>query len=401
MKSKILINSGSTRFFLIQTAEELSRRNMLGGLVCGVILSHNSRIRILAKRIKWVSRFANRSKYLQRRDYSVAILGEIFWQMAVQLQNRTKFVKLKDLFFWLSSWAFSRKAIRKMKKIKGDDSIIYHVRSGFGGNSIKFARQKNYKVIVDHSIAHPHFIASLSLSGLFVSVRTLSLDRVIMQDISNADLLLVNSEFVKSTFQIENYSNCIVVALPPIDTEVTEKFQQTAATRTGIVFIGKCEMRKGIDTLYEIVCQLDKRIRVQIMGNWEINSLVFKEKLSKFPNVEILPYSDSTRVAELLLNAKIFLFPTRAEGAARVVGEAMHAGCAIFTTIESGIHIEESFGRYINNMSIPEIITDLNYFLNQVENFEAISQFAKRSIAMQESEYFSILTSSYQKFDSE
>jgi len=51
----------------------------------------------------------------------------------------------------------------------------------------------------------------------------------------------------------------------------------------------------------------------------------------------------------------IFLFPSRAEGSARVVGEAMHAGCVPFITKESGLNIDLDAGFLINGMNLTEL----------------------------------------------
>lgn len=87
------------------------------------------------------------------------------------------------------------------------DGDILHLRSGAGaGGVIAAAHARGMKVIVDHSIAHPAFLeqALRDEYGGSGSEAWMTPDDPfwgqVLDDCRQADLLLVNSDFVKSTF---------------------------------------------------------------------------------------------------------------------------------------------------------------------------------------------------------
>lgn len=399
MPYRVLLNSGAAKIYLQQTAEDLELANQLEGFIGGFILSENSKIRGLIKELPVLKKILSRSRGLKNRKLiHISFFGEFYWQIAIFLQNSFRRKDLSSFFFWLSSKSFSMTAIRYLRRKSATELIIYHVRSGFGGRSVDVARNLGYKIIVDHSIAHPNFLSEISGNVISKKRVRCNIENIIRQDLDNADLVLVNSEFVYQTFIGANFPGDLGIAIPPIEAEFAQLLRTTNTKREGITFIGRCEYRKGIDRTLEIIRELDESIKVTIVGNWDSDSLTIRRNLEALPNVKLIPFADRIRIAEILTSSKIFLFPSRAEGAARVVGEALHAGCAVITTRESGVPVPLHSGMVINGKSISEIVTQIMIYLEADRDFDLISDASRDFIAQLEKEYFETLTTFYRDF---
>lgn len=397
MRYRVLLNSGAAKIYLQQTAEELELANLLEGFIGGLIFSENSIMRRLHVKSPMMEKILNRARGLHNAKLiHVSILGEIFWQFAIFLQNSTQKKQFCSYFFWLSSKFFSMTAIRILKSKSPTENRIYHVRSGFGGKSINTARIRGYRIVVDHSIAHPNFLSKVSKNSTSAKESKYSIENVIRQDLENADLVLVNSQFVYETFVAASFKGAMGIAIPPIEAEFAHLLKETNTKRDGIVFVGRCEYRKGIDRILEIVREIDQSIKVTIVGNWDSDSSTIKQDFEKLPNIHLIPFVSRSEVAKILTRSKIFLFPSRAEGAARVVGEALHAGCAVITSRESGVPIPEHAGMVINGRSISEIVETIEKYLSVDTNFDIVSETSRNFIVDLESEYLENLFSLYQ-----
>ena len=101
-----------------------------------------------------------------------------------------------------------------------------------------------------------------------------------------------------------------------------------AADASGVLFAGKLDTRKGIDTVLRVAACLP-HVPFRIVG-WGPR---FDEIASVRPsNVVLERFRDRAHVAEALAHASIFLFPTKAETFGLVVAEAMASGCAVVST---------------------------------------------------------------------
>ncbi|MCX6938689.1 MAG: glycosyltransferase, partial [Verrucomicrobia bacterium] len=107
-----------------------------------------------------------------------------------------------------------------MLPTKRDGYHVLHIRSGAGqGGAILSAKRRGIPVIVDHSIAHPAEINRVLSSefnsfGMDNPINEMSpFWRLVLADCDQADYLLVNSEYVKTTFLERGYpSKKIIVS---------------------------------------------------------------------------------------------------------------------------------------------------------------------------------------------
>lgn len=226
---------------------------------------------------------------------------------------------------------------------------IYHVRSGSGAEgAIKVAKDRGMKVVVDHSIAHPAFMDA-NLKSEFQknnATFTLGLDnpfwREIVNECEQADILLVNSNFVKDTFVCQGYDeNKIRVAYLGVRQDFFSlKTDYSADQKLRILFTGGFGFRKGAEYILLALCELDKLgipYEATIVGNAsEAQSLLKRITPLHINLVNTVPQSE---LKTFLANSDVYLFPSLCEGCASSGMEAMAAGLPVIATAESGLPI--------------------------------------------------------------
>ncbi len=352
----VILNIGTGKFFLHQTAESLDNLGLLAATISGLTrLPRFFNITGLNKNPK-IARLRNRISSLNPRVSQVQVLpGEVLWQIATFASQSRYLAKTSKVLYFLSATTFDMGARAAIKRISTPNTV-YHFRAGFGGHSVQLAKSRGIPTICDHSISHPQYDWANRRSSVAQSTGFFNLERLILSDIKLADHVLVNSEFVAETFLICGDTRELRVITPPIDRKFAiEAKVNSQNQRTGIIFVGKCDLRKGIDFLTEVITGLPLDIPVRVVGTWTPGTMIYRRKLESFPNVQILPYMGYREIAKLMRSSAIFLFPSRAEGSARVVGEAMHAGCVPFITKESGLNIDPDAGFLINGMNLTEL----------------------------------------------
>ncbi len=392
----VILNVGTGKFFLHQTAESLSELGQLKVVISGITkLPRIVQIEALSEMPR-ISRLKNRIHPLSSEVCEVQVFsGEILWQIGTIIAKSRYFNSVSKYFYFTAGKSFDFAARRYLKK-SDPFNCVYHFRAGFGGGSIQVARNLGIPTICDHSISHPHYdwrtgkVSSGQTKGYF------NLERLIFSDINSADHVIVNSEFVAKTFLRCGDTRKLNVMTPPIDRKFVDIARAPITDeRVGIVFVGKCELRKGIDTFTDIVKRLPTSIPIYLAGSWTPEAAIFKRELEKLSNVQMLPYMGYIDIARLMRHSVIFLFPSRAEGSARVIGEAMHAGCIPFITRESGVNFDSNTGFFLNGMTSNEIGKTIERILSDRNEQMKYSASARDSIELIEQSYLPDLLSLY------
>lgn len=132
----------------------------------------------------------------------------------VALNGKNYSVAIPEFYLWSGKKFGIKDMLTKSAKMYGTMSKhylkhqeIFHLRSGSGqGGAIAKAKQRGMKVVVDHSIAHPQFMDT-HLRPEYDKYNVsfdLGLDshfwQLVLKDCDEADVLVVNSYFVKDTF---------------------------------------------------------------------------------------------------------------------------------------------------------------------------------------------------------
>lgn len=249
--------------------------------------------------------------------------------------------------FRVAAWA-------SRKYLKNADVLL--VRSGAGqSGAISTARKNGLAVVTDQSLAHPAFIHSVLCEeferfGLKVGYNPRAdLWKIVLRDCADADLLLVNSDFVKRTFVEFGYppAKIRVAYLGVREIFFDLKRDYTTHGPVKILFTGNFDIRKGVRTLLEAIriCRrggLD--IRLELIGNLGNGAPCLTSSDKEF--FTHIPFVPPERLTEAFAHADLFVFPTFAEGSSRSGMEAAAAGLPIITTINCGLPLEHGINAW-------------------------------------------------------
>jgi glycosyltransferase involved in cell wall biosynthesis len=259
----------------------------------------------------------------------------------IKLIQRTRVLPLDLAYgieFRVAAWG-SRKYLK--------DADVLLVRSGAGqSGAIRKARRNGLAIVTDHSIAHPAFMhvvlrEEFARFGLPAGYNSRAdLWKLVLRDCDDADLLLVNSDFVKKTFVDQGYpAEKMRVAYLGVREEFFDlKRDYRIDGPVRILFTGNFDIRKGVRLLLEAVrrCRADGMdVRLELMGNLGNGASCLGTGDEKF--FTHTPFAPLEEVAAAFRSADLFVFPTFAEGSSRSGMEAAAAGLPIITTENCGL----------------------------------------------------------------
>jgi glycosyltransferase involved in cell wall biosynthesis len=262
----------------------------------------------------------------------------------IKLVQRTGVIPL-DLAYGME---FRLAALGSRKYLKNADVLL--VRSGAGqSGAISKARSNGLAVVTDHSIAHPAFMhaalreefARFGMAAGYDS--RADLWKLVLRDCDDADLLLVNSDFVKKTFVEQGYpAGKVRVAYLGVREEFFDlKRDYRVEGPVRILFTGNFDIRKGVRLLLEAIRLCRKSgidVRLQLMGNLGNGAPCLEPGDDQF--FTHTPFAPLAQVAGAMADADLFVFPTFAEGSSRSGMEAAAAGLPIITTENCGLPLE-------------------------------------------------------------
>ena len=263
----------------------------------------------------------------------------------IKLVQRTRVMPLDLAYgmqFRLAGWG-------SRKYLKNADVLL--VRSGAGqSGAIRTARHNGLAIVTDHSIAHPAFMhealrAEFARFGLPAGYDPhADLWKLVLRDCAEADLLLVNSDFVKKTFIGQGYApEKVRVAYLGVREEFFNlKRDYRIEGTVRILFTGNFDIRKGVRILLEAIrlCRhagLD--VRLELMGNLDNGASCLQSEDAIF--FTHTPFAPLDQVAAAFARSDLFVFPTFAEGSSRSGMEAAAAGLPIITTENCGLPLED------------------------------------------------------------
>lgn len=280
----------------------------------------------------------------------------------------------------------SRKYIR--------NADILHIRSGSGGGGIiEYAQKKGMKIVVDHSIAHPKFMDEVLKpefirNNLFFNFGMESpFWRSIIFECENADLVLVNSDFVKQTFIQMNFdsSKIKVVYLGVRDDFFGLKKEYTLSETPKLLFTGSFGFRKGAEYLIRALNILEEKglaFEALIVGGYsqkEVNVLLERTPLK---NIKFIGHVPQNQLKGFLEKCDLYFFPSLLEGCASSGMEAMASGMPVIATEESGLPINHLYDGYIIPSKDDKMLADaIEELLNNDELREKIGRNAFKKIS--------------------
>jgi glycosyltransferase involved in cell wall biosynthesis len=263
--------------------------------------------------------------------------------------NRVARIKLMNEFL-AQKIGFELFGFQSRKYIR--HAAVFHVRSGAGqGGAIQRARRRGMKILVDHSIAHPSEMKELLGKlyhdhGLeFPWDPSNPMWNMVLKDCDDADLLLVNSEYVKETFVRQGYGeNKIRVAYLGVREDfIGLKTDYRIMGKPKLLFVGSLDLRKGaieiFDALRELVRQ-NIEVELHVLGSSAFAENILKSDSIK-DSVIFHGFLPQDQLKKYYAESDLFVFPTYAEGSARCVMESMAAGLPVITTPNCGSPITQ------------------------------------------------------------
>ena len=345
--NSVIVVAGFSRSHLLNTVGML---NSAGVEVYGVS-AIAPKLRFLPSKVVSflkLDRFTYRRRLMNNSQIKQVQFPELLYQLAVRVPNPSK----SHLYRFLANSSFilfSKVAYKYSVKVSRDNKQSLLIRSGFGSAFSKDSR----KFVSDASLPHPYVLQSLIRTG---EMRLEPIDKgdviskLILDDTKRADIILVNSDFVKESFLFAGVpENKLVVAyLPPtgVFQEIIHQPRQITKSRNSrlrILFAGTFEERKGLTEILSVAETSQNNSLPYdfiFIGQWGKNTRKLRERLGELENCRVQTWKSQAALLEAMQEADVFLFPSRAEGGARVVTEAMCVGMPIITTRNSGSPIQ-------------------------------------------------------------
>jgi len=200
--------------------------------------------------------------------------------------------------------------------------------------------------VVDHSIAHPLELCE-QLKKAYGSSKVIvdpsfGLWKYVLHDCLEADIVLVNSEYVRSTFINYGFqeSKLSVVNLGVREDFLGLKTSYAIDKEFVILYTGALSKRKGIDLICsaaEMLITTGINFRIIMVGKGEDLSL--SDLLLKSGVITLEGHVSQDNLKDYFTKSDIYVFPSYCEGSAQSLKEAMGAGLPVIATNESGAPI--------------------------------------------------------------
>jgi glycosyltransferase involved in cell wall biosynthesis len=345
----IILSNGFSRFQLIVAASELERRGRLVSLITGAYPTARMRS-TLDRTLRWHMR--SLSRLGDRRDEIPDEKVSALWSAELGQRALRPLGRLGDRFadgIEISAMrAYARGASRALSGFP--PAAVYHYRAGFGHRSVDTARQLGLKLLCDHSAPHPRVFEYLVRNAGAMPPATGSgpgpFWSSILTDIERADAVVVNSDFVKRTFVLAGHSasrvHVLYWGLDDAFFELLPARQYATDGPLRLVFAGVLGKGKGANELIPALETIpDQKWTLDIAGHVDLDVRRQYANFLRRPNVRLHGMLRRRDLAELMSSADVFVFPSRAEGSARVVFEALASGCFVVATPNAGSIVED------------------------------------------------------------
>ena len=361
---KAIIATGFGKLHFHETARALAAAGVDVNFLTGWVPKDNQAAVVnLLGNVLGEKHLAARMAARQIRIPGVSVTPVAWGEVAgtfIKLVQRTGVIPLDLAYgmeFRLAAWGSRR-------YLKNADVLL--VRSGAGqSGAIAKARRNGLAIVTDHSIAHPAFMhaalrdefARFSLPAGYDP--RADLWKLVLRDCAEADLLLVNSGFVKKTFLEQGYpAEKLRVAYLGVREEffdLKRNYQIDGPIK--LLFTGNFDVRKGVRTLLEAIrlCrQAGIDVRLELMGNLGNGAACLQPGDEAF--FKHRTFAPMAEVVQAFAHADLFVFPTFAEGSSRSGMEAAAAGIPIITTENCGLPlVDEESALYVPVSDAPAL----------------------------------------------
>jgi glycosyltransferase involved in cell wall biosynthesis len=245
--------------------------------------------------------------------------------------------------------------------------------------SMRAARERGAKLVVDQVIAHPAYIARVlpAESNPYTSLTIRKAER----EYELADRILLPSQFVARTFRQKGIDEAKMTLLPyGVDSKRYSPGKAKARSRCSVLFVGSVTRRKGVDTLVEAFSRADvAESSLDIVGPINRDMEPLTRLLLGHPSIRFHGQCDPL---PFYRNAAVFALPSLIEGSALVCYEAAACGLPVITTYESGSVIRDGVEGFIIPKDDISALADRIRLLAQDDHLRKTMSRAARERAM-------------------
>lgn len=348
--SVVIISNGHNRFITGAAATEANRNGLLVGFLTAGYPTPRLRHWITLLRL---DRYARIGRLLQRQELLPDSLVYSFWLSEIVHRVALGIAKHAPRFEDIADYGLRCYAWQAERIVRNLPAKIYHYRSGYGRGSVRIAKRNGMITFCDHSIAHPAALGNLIANGgkLPPPGHVGHVNKMwnnILEDVDQADYVLVNSDFVRETFIHFGYEPRRIFVLY---VGVDDRFLSLVPRRTYVpltanpvklLFAGDMGARKGGWVLLQALSRIrDLPWQFEAIGSVDPDLRSDFRDLLADKRVSVTGYLPWAELAERMSLADIFVFPSLAEGSARVVFMALACGCYVITTPNSGSIVQD------------------------------------------------------------
>ena len=314
-----------------------------------------------------------------------------FWQ-TVGMQIFSRVWKNEKLWHWSVKLGFKMHGRTMARMMKRSSYQIAHVKSGLGcGGAIETVRQLGMKVLVDHSAGAPKFILEQVDHKPWGSW---NFWHAVQEDCDKADLLMVNSDWVKETFLMYGYpEEKIRVVYMGLDQKFNglKKWDEDL-TGLGhskdkplrIVFSGPFAPHKGNHDFLEAIDKLmdsDLQFTVEVLGSVSIPDEDRAKYSRAIEKIKFHGHLPQDQMCEVMKSAHIYLFPSLSEGCAKSAYEAMSMGLCVVCTKETGLPLTDGVdGHLILSRNADSIVAKIGALAAEPERIAATGKAATETL---------------------
>jgi glycosyltransferase involved in cell wall biosynthesis len=346
----VIISNGFNRYPLSRVAAEMSKRNLLARFITAGYPTPMLRTLVERSHLDRWSGKAARLLDRSEKELPADLVASLWFSETVH-----PFQALVRRLGWPRKWIedglISEHACRiygfqAARCVAQTPAQVFHYRSGFGHYSVQIAKRKGMVTVCDHSIPHPGVLAHLIESHGKMPPRGCKgpINRFwesILNDLQRADSILVASEFVKETFVHQGWDPArLHVAYFGIDDKFFDRIPEQSSrvnddTRpVRFLYSGEWGLRKAVDVIAEAFRRItDLKWELVVTGGVDPTIDPAVISFLHHPNVHYLGMLPTrSEVVTQMTEADVFVFPSLAEGSARVTSEAMACGLYMITT---------------------------------------------------------------------
>ena len=371
LKMKVLVTTLGRGHF-IQVADSLRRSGVDADLTQGWLVKDPEKSFWLKLAAKIIGRKSLIWGFTKRT--TPALEGHNFgdfWAEFVQtcfMQFFSRFWKNKKLWHWGVKTGFWLHGLTMARLLKKGDYKIAHVKSGLGRFAISAAKKKGIKVLVDHSAGAPQYITE-EVDGDKWGRWTFWW--TVMQDCNDADILMVDCDFVKSTFLRYGYpEEKIRVVYMGLDQKFSglKKWDEdltgigkSDSNPLRIVFSGGFAPHKGNDAFLgavELLLKTDLHFEVTVLGSPSITDEQKTKYAVAINKIDFRGHVPQDEMCEVMKSHQVYLFPSLSEGCAKSAFEAMSMGLCVVCTFETGLPMKDGVDGFLIEKKNPQSIVD-------------------------------------------